>query len=104
MKPVKKYKEPRYWIKTNLKKDGNPLWNGFHTMHEVNAYAKKKRAQGYNPTFDRGMERESCIIIAMEYLEAGNSFRNFENEQDIIGTDSPAIWSEAAKRLKDKNK
>ena len=91
-------KEPRFWIKYNLKKDNSILRVGFSTLQKANAYAKELRGNGYNPVFDREKERESCVLIAMNYLNGNKSFRSFENEQNISGVESPSIWAEAAKK------
>jgi len=87
----------RFWVKYNLKKDGSSLWEGFNTINEATKKIKELRSLGYNPIFDRKMERRACIEIAIEYMDKTKSFRNFENEQNIPATESPIIWSEVAK-------
>ena len=89
----------RFWIKYILFDNKGPVWDGFDTLAEANKHAKALRDKGYNPIFDRKMEREECIKIAMYYRKNDMSFRRFENDENISGVESPSIWSEAATKI-----
>ena len=39
------------------------------------------------------------VLVAKDYMKAGESFRNYENHENIDALESPGLWAEAAKMV-----